>query len=161
MPDGELLKRYHLTPAGLEKFYSMLLDRHILGSQELQHHYKLENQRQTEAPKDEEEKAGFICPACLAAQDTMFDICPRCGVSFQELMSRERTPKEPVSEAPPVASSAREERVPLGEKILDVISSVRDRSLFSDTAARQKNKSTGAPPQDGDDGYFAVAGTIE
>lgn len=159
MPDGELLKRYHLTPAGLEKFYSMLLDRHILGSQELQHHYKQENQRQTEAPKDEEEKAGFICPACLVAQDTMFDICPRCGVSFQELMSRERTPNGPVSEDPPVASSAREARVPLGEKILDVISSVRDRSLFRDTAAQQENKSTSAPPRDGDDGYFAVAGT--
>ena len=159
MSDGELLKRYHLTPAGLEKFYSMLLDRHILGSQELQHHYKQENQRQTEAPKDEEEKAGFICPACLVAQDTMFDICPKCGVSFQELMSRERTPNRPVSEDPPVASSAREARVPLGEKILEVISSVRDRSLFRDTAAQQENKSTSAPPRDGDDGYFAVAGT--
>ncbi len=154
MPDGELQKRYHLTPAGLEKFYSMLLDRHILGSQELLHHYKRENQRQTEARKDEEEKARFICPACLAAQDTMFDICPSCGVSFQELMSRERTPKEPVSEAPPAASSARVEKVPLGEKILDVISGVRDRSLFG-----HKNKSTGAPPQDGDDGNFAVADT--
>jgi hypothetical protein len=159
MPDGELLKRYHLTPAGLEKFYSMLLDRHILGSQELQHHYKQENQRQTEAPKDEEEKAGFICPACLVAQDTMFDICPRCGVSFQELMSRERTPKGPVSVAPPAAPLAREARVPLGEKILDVISGVRDRSLFGDAAARQENKSTDAPPRDGDEGYFAVVGT--
>jgi hypothetical protein len=89
----------------------------------------------------------------------MFDICPRCGVSFQELMSRERTPNGPVSENPPVASSAREARVPLGEKILDVISSVRDRSLFRDTAAQQENKSTSAPPRDGDDGYFAMAGT--
>jgi hypothetical protein len=159
MPDGELLKRYHLTPAGLEKFYSMLLDRHILKSQDIQHHYRLENQRQAEAPKDEEEKAGFICPACLAAQDTMFDICPRCGVSFQELMSRERTTKGPVSEDPPVASSERAARVPLGEKILDVISGVRDRSLFGDTAARQENKSASAPQRDGDDGYFAVAGT--
>jgi len=159
MPDGELLKRYHLTPAGLEKFYSMLLDRRILGPQELQQHYRRENQRQTEAPKDEEEKAGFICPACLAAQDTMFDICPSCGVSFQELMSRERMPRWPVSEDPPVASSPRVGKVPLGEKILDVISGVRDRSLFGDTATRQENKSTDAPPQDGDDGYFAVAGT--
>jgi hypothetical protein len=157
MSDGELLKRYHLTAAGLEKFYSMLLDRHILSSKDIQHHYRLENQRQAEAPKDEEEKAGFICPACLAAQDTMFDICPRCGVSFQELMNRERTTNEPVSEDPPVASPAREAKVPLGEKILDVISSVRDRSLFGAAAARQENKSIGATPQEGNDAYFAAA----
>jgi hypothetical protein len=159
MPDGELLKRYHLTPAGLEKFYSMLLDRHILSSHDIQHHYRLESQRQAEALKEEEEKAGFICPACLASQDTMFDICPRCGVSFQELMSRERTTKGPVSEDPPAASSARQARVPLGEKILDVISGVRDRSIFGAAGARQENKSTDAPLQEGDDGYFAAAGT--
>ncbi|MGO9571576.1 MAG: hypothetical protein ACLP5H_28970 [Desulfomonilaceae bacterium] len=157
MSDGELLKRYHLTPAGLEKFYSMLLDRGILSSQELQHHYRRENLHQPEAPKDEEEKAGFICPACLAAQDTMFDICPRCGVSFQELMSKERAPQGPDSEAPRAASSAQEERVPLGKKILDVFSGVRERSPFGDTASRQESKSTGVPPQDRDDGYFAVA----
>ena len=55
MPDGELLKRYHLTPAGLEKFYSMLLDRHILGSQELLHHYK---QRESAPDRSSQRRRG-------------------------------------------------------------------------------------------------------
>ncbi|MGB6065679.1 MAG: hypothetical protein WBG50_12800 [Desulfomonilaceae bacterium] len=88
--DGELLKRYHLTPAGLEKFYSMLLERHIIETQELQAHDRRDNLRGAEALQQDEEKARFICPSCLVGHDTMFDICPTCGVSFQELMNRER-----------------------------------------------------------------------
>ncbi len=159
MSDGEILKRYHLTPAGLEKFYNMLLDRGILGSQELQDHYRRENRRQAEAPEYEEEKAGFICPACLVAQDTMFDICPKCGVSFHELMSRERKPNKAIPEEPQAASPVRPKRAPLGEKILDVLSGARDRSLFGATVPRQQAIIAEAPSNERDDGYFAVAAT--
>jgi hypothetical protein len=158
MSDGELLKRYHLTPAGLEKFYSMLLERGILASQELQDHHRRESLRETATPDEEEDRAGFICPACLVAQDTMFDICPECGVSFHELMSRERRPDKLVPEEHRAAPAVREESRPLGEKILGVLSSVRESSLFGASAVKQGSKFEDAPPQQGDEGYFAVAG---
>lgn len=159
MSDGEILKRYHLTPAGLEKFYNMLLDRGILGSQELQDHYRRENHRPAEPPDYEEEKAGFICPACLVAQDTMFDICPKCGVSFHELMSSERRPDQTVPEVPHAAPAVLPERAPLREKILEVFSGAKDRSLFGATLASQQAKMPEAPANERDDGYFAVADT--
>jgi hypothetical protein len=37
------------------------------------------------APQDAEESA-FICPTCLTAFATMFDICPNCSASVQETM---------------------------------------------------------------------------
>ncbi len=157
MSDGELLKRYHLTPAGLEKFYSMLLDRGILTPQELQDHHRRESLPQAATPEDEEEGAGFICPACLVAQDRMFDICPECGVSFHEMISRERTPAKPEPEPPRVAPPVREEGRPLGEKILGVLSSVREGHLFGRTAAKRESNLTDAQDQQRDEGYFAMA----
>jgi hypothetical protein len=157
MPDGELLKRYHLTPAGLDKFYSMLLDRGILASQELQDHRRRESLRDTPAPEDEQEKAGYICPACLVAQDTMFDICPECGVSFHELMSRDERPHKPVPEDQRAQSSVREKSRPLGEKILGAFSGVRKGNLFRAAEAGHEAKLAEAPAQQSEESYFAVA----
>ncbi|MBI5249936.1 MAG: hypothetical protein HY912_10625, partial [Desulfomonile tiedjei] len=71
---------------GLEKFYNMLLDRGIITQMELQEHHMLEGLREKELSA---EVSSFICPCCLASHAEMFDICPSCGVSFQELISRE------------------------------------------------------------------------
>jgi hypothetical protein len=157
MADGELLKRYHLTPAGLEKFYSMLLDRGILASQELQDHRRQENLRRTADREDQQEKAGYICPACLVAQDTMFDICPECGVSFHELMSRERRLDNTVPEDQQAHSPVREKSRPLGEKLLGAFGGVRKANFFRAGEARHEEKLAEPPAQEEDESYFAVA----
>lgn len=87
--DAEMIKKYHLTPVGLEKFYNMLVDRGIVSRKELQEHYKMESLQEKDLSS---ETSSFICPCCLASHEEMFDICPSCGVSFQELISRETRP---------------------------------------------------------------------
>jgi hypothetical protein len=86
IPDAEMLKKYRLTPVGLEKFYHMLVERGIVTKAELKEHYRLESLHERELST---ETSSFICPCCLASHEEMFDICPSCGVSFQELVSRE------------------------------------------------------------------------
>jgi len=98
VPDESILKKYHLTPVGLEKFYGMLLERGILASEEIDERYRQESLREAEARSAELEKSSFICPCCLSSHDTMFDICPNCGVSFQELMSRSAEDEEGAAE---------------------------------------------------------------
>jgi hypothetical protein len=103
-PDSEMLKKYHLTPVGLEKFYNMLLERGIVTKAELQEHYRLESLREREFST---ETSSFICPCCLASHEEMFDICPSCGVSFQELISRETlTGTSTSTTTPPSASDS-------------------------------------------------------
>jgi hypothetical protein len=89
MNDEGLQEKYHLTLVGLERFYSMLLDRGILSPQELQDTYRrpASSKSATEPAPD---SSSFICPRCLASHETMFDICPNCGVSFQELIDQEQ-----------------------------------------------------------------------
>jgi len=87
MDDSQLLIKYHLTPVGLDRFYSMLVERGILEDSDVQTRYSQPTTGPDLAVQAEAEKPSFICPACLAAHDTMFDICPCCGVSFQELMN--------------------------------------------------------------------------
>lgn len=94
MDDGYLLTKYHLTPVGLDKFYDMLVERGILSLDEL----SARNVRQVppqgwKAPSERDESS-FICPSCLAAHDTMFDVCPCCGVSFQETLSAQTKAKK-------------------------------------------------------------------
>jgi hypothetical protein len=87
MDDGALLTKYYLTPVGLEKFYGMLLERGILDPDEMNARKIPEIVTGSESATSDAEDSSFICPACLAAHDTMFDICPCCGVSFQELLN--------------------------------------------------------------------------
>jgi len=109
LPDTDILKKYHLTPVGLEKFFAMLLERGILAAYEIDERYR--PQLETEEPPLELEKSSFICPCCLSSHDTMFDICPNCGVSFQELMSRSVREEEILagSAAVPVESTSEPE----------------------------------------------------
>jgi hypothetical protein len=88
MDDGGLQLKYHLTQVGLEKFYSMLMDRGILSPQELQESYRRQEpqdsyqgrKRGAQDPDDSaSETSSFICPRCLTSHETMFDVCPKCG----------------------------------------------------------------------------------
>jgi hypothetical protein len=79
MSDSELLTKYHLTEPGLEKFFSMLVDRKIISSQEL----ALRRHEPGGAGRSSgtrEDVSGIACPSCGGAIETEFDICPHCGV---------------------------------------------------------------------------------
>ncbi len=88
MTDEALLEKYHLTPTGLERFYDMLQDRGIIDPEELLIRYS-ESAVMEREPADEGDTTSFICPSCLASHKTMFDICPDCGVSFQDMIRQE------------------------------------------------------------------------
>ncbi len=92
MPGGELMRKYNLTPAGLEKFYSMLLEREILSYKDFQARHKGRDDVQT---ADTAPDAGrrFICPSCLGVHASDVDVCPDCGGSDA---SPEEGPADPV-----------------------------------------------------------------
>lgn len=116
MTDADMLKKYHLTPVGLEKFYNMLVEREIVSSSELEEHYRLESLRE----RQETETSSFICPCCLASHEVMFDICPSCGVSFQELISRENVaPSQILEDAQPAVEAACKEDSQNQESLAD------------------------------------------
>ena len=91
LSDQHLLKKYDLTESGLETFYQMLEDRGILEPEQLRTRQSGQHQR-AQVPLDlTDEKSSYICPRCLASHETMFDICPSCGVSFHELISQDKS----------------------------------------------------------------------
>ena len=89
LSDQHLLKKYNLTESGLDTFYQMLEERGILEPEQLR--TRQCGQQRAQVPLDvTDERSSYICPRCLASHETMFDICPSCGVSFQELISQEK-----------------------------------------------------------------------
>lgn len=86
MEDSRLLIKYHLTPVGLEKFYGMLVERGILEAEKVEERSFAGAKGQDLSAQPDPETSSYICPTCLTAHDAMFDICPCCGVSFQELV---------------------------------------------------------------------------
>jgi hypothetical protein len=122
MADEEILKKYHLSPVGLEKFYGMLLERGILLSNEMDEHNRQQSLRETEDQSADLEKSSFICPCCLSSHDTMFDICPNCGVSFQELMSRNSREEETLADkeaSQPKKGPSRTKPFPIFDESMD------------------------------------------
>lgn len=87
--DGELAEKYHLTPAGLEKFYTMLLERKILESTELEVRGNQPDEDSPEQATEGLEAPSFVCPACLSPQDTAMVACPVCGYSAEEFADQE------------------------------------------------------------------------
>ncbi|MEW6140044.1 MAG: hypothetical protein AB1733_17605 [Thermodesulfobacteriota bacterium] len=88
--DDNLMTKYRLSATGLERFYDMLQDKGILDPDELAVRYNRQMAIEDDWDSfDDVEKSTFICPSCLASHDAMFDICPKCGVSFQETISDE------------------------------------------------------------------------
>jgi len=118
VPDEELIEKYRLTAAGLEKFVSMLNERGIVDDREIDERCALKSRAEESPPPDgESDNASFICPACLASHKDMFDICPHCGVSFQELIDQPKSePQQPDTsdyfDAPPSSNQAFDEPVP-------------------------------------------------
>ena len=88
--DDDLMTKYRLTPTGLEKFYEMLQEKGVLHPDELTTRYARDISAEDDWDSSDAERSSFICPSCLASQDAMFDICPNCGVSFQDLISGDR-----------------------------------------------------------------------
>jgi hypothetical protein len=87
--DQDLQLKYHLTPLGLEKFYGMLMEREILTAEELQSNYRGQKTEDKDSDYGTSGSSSFICPQCLASHETMFDLCPNCGVSFQQMIGEE------------------------------------------------------------------------
>ena len=87
--DQNLMTKYNLTENGLETFYQMLEERGILKAQELRKQSWSQSVGIDSSSDFSDEKSSYICPRCLASHDTMFDICPSCGVSFHELISQD------------------------------------------------------------------------
>jgi hypothetical protein len=107
---------------GLGKFYGMLIERGIILSHEMDEHYRQESLRECEDRSADLEKSSFICPCCLSSHDTMFDICPNCGVSFQELMSRDSGQEDTLAKreaSPPDKKASRSKPFPVFEESLD------------------------------------------
>jgi len=89
--DQNLMQKYNLTEHGLETFYQMLEERGILKAQEVRKQSWSQSEAIDNSSDVSDEKSSYICPRCLASHDTMFDICPSCGVSFHELISQDNS----------------------------------------------------------------------
>jgi hypothetical protein len=133
--DRELQEKYHLTQLGLEKFYGMLMDRGILSPQELQENYRGKDSEEKDTGEVITSESSFICPQCLASHQTMFDICPSCGVSFQEMISEQRILRDQMQEAEETGGEPKDE-TPVEQNVLDGIFMTRgpqDRDTQADS----------------------------
>jgi hypothetical protein len=89
--DQKLMEKYNLTESGLTTFYEMLEERGILKAQEIRKESWSQSEAIDNSSDFSDERSSYICPRCLASHDTMFDICPSCGVSFHELISQDKS----------------------------------------------------------------------
>ncbi len=89
--DQNLMQKYNLTESGLATFYQMLEERGILKEQEIRRQPWSQSEAIGNSSDFSDERSSYICPRCLASHDTMFDICPSCGVSFHELISQDKS----------------------------------------------------------------------
>ena len=120
MYDEDLQKKYHLTQLGLEKFYSMLMDRGILSATELKQSCRAQRPGDTETSEVVPPSSAFLCPQCMSSLETMTDTCPKCGVSFQQLLGPRVPAKRELSEKVVLKPEEKEEdQVP--ESLLDEI----------------------------------------
>jgi hypothetical protein len=140
--DEDLMTKYRLTPTGLEKFYEMLQEKGVLHPDEMSTRYAREIPVEDDWSSSDVERSSFICPSCLASQDAMFDICPNCGVSFQDLISGEHADENdswhdelPIPEAATLPFNA-DEATPITEpkceQEQDVSESLADAKADSD-----------------------------
>ncbi|MEJ2715878.1 MAG: hypothetical protein P8182_01875 [Deltaproteobacteria bacterium] len=86
--DEELADKYHLSSAGLEKFYSMLLERKILDAGELEVRGEQPDADLPEESIEESEEFGSLCPACLSPRETAAEPCSVCGYAAEEFVEQ-------------------------------------------------------------------------
>jgi hypothetical protein len=82
--DAQLMERFHLTPAGLDKFYALLLERQIISFSDLQDRMQDDFVEEDAHADSTRERPRFYCPSCLSSQETLFDICPDCGFDLHD-----------------------------------------------------------------------------
>lgn len=82
--DTQLMEKFHLTPAGLDRFYGLLLERQILRSADFEGRTESTMEKEPERVAQDYEKPRFYCPSCLASQETLFDVCPDCGFDLHD-----------------------------------------------------------------------------
>ncbi|MBM4325628.1 MAG: hypothetical protein FJ118_00570 [Deltaproteobacteria bacterium] len=83
--DADLMAKYNLTSAGLDRFYTLLIEREILEQEEWSARQASQAARaQIEA--DSAEPTEFVCPSCAYTDSGPFDQCPRCGLSIKDFM---------------------------------------------------------------------------
>jgi hypothetical protein len=90
--DAELMEKYRLTAAGMERFYTLLEERGILTPEDFAARIVDEHESDGADPLEENHQPSFICPACHSSQEAMVDSCPECGASAQETMKSQMEP---------------------------------------------------------------------
>lgn len=78
--DEGLMEKYHLTPVGLEKFYTMLIDRGIIDADEFAARYEEEDPEPEEIMAESGE--AYVCPTCMAAFAEAPGRCPECDTAI-------------------------------------------------------------------------------
>ena len=155
MNDQDLQTKYHLTQVGLEKFYSMLMDRGILSAGELQQSCR--GQKPSPAVSDAAvpPSSAFLCPQCMASLETMTDTCPKCGVSFQQLVDAPPPVVRKASEKVAVKPEEKEDSV-VPESLLDeIFASPKDRAKAAQNPpAADAEDEFCAHPQDKDSDFL-------
>jgi len=89
MNDEDLSNKHNVTRAVLEKLGDMVLELNaeLYRTIEGREQYVALAEKSLQNP--DTETSSFICPSCLTSYNTMFDICPNCSVSMQEIIARE------------------------------------------------------------------------
>lgn len=91
MSDDELMEKYQLTPVALEKFYTMLIERNILHPDDFEGRVDDDTPEEPDEASARADTSKFYCPACLTAQERVYDTCPDCGASIRDLVTRRPT----------------------------------------------------------------------
>jgi len=82
--DAELMRKYHLTAPGIERFYTMLEERGILFPEDFAARCSDDPDVDPQGHEPSSTEYGFVCPSCGVSTETVFDVCPDCGASPHE-----------------------------------------------------------------------------
>lgn len=84
--DADLKTKYNLTSAGLERFFSLLIERDIIDQEEWSAHQASQAAAAAQIEAESDEPTEFVCPSCTYTDAGPFDQCPRCGLSMKDFM---------------------------------------------------------------------------
>ncbi|MFH0822556.1 MAG: zinc ribbon domain-containing protein [Pseudomonadota bacterium] len=78
IPDHELKDKYSLTAKGFVSIIKALLDKKVIGKEDLATRKRIVEQREA-AKESAFLQALFLCPHCGHPHPTKFPVCPACG----------------------------------------------------------------------------------
>ena len=84
--DADLKTKYNLTSAGLERFFSLQIERDIIDQEEWSAHQASQAAAAAQIEAESDEPTEFVCPSCTYTDAGPFDQCPRCGLSMKDFM---------------------------------------------------------------------------